>query len=119
MPVSAMMKLHVDKLVLAGDMLGVCYEMEFTTACLDISAMSTCSTGKWWAFSPCRAFGKDQSTAACQALQNPQSFRAAGGGMILQSFKMFDLSAAVCYEFIRKYFKFYFSEAFYGRQQGY
>ena len=27
-------EVRVEKLALAGDMLGVCYEMEFTTACL-------------------------------------------------------------------------------------
>ena len=27
-------EVKVDKLLLAGDMLGVCYEIEFTTACL-------------------------------------------------------------------------------------
>ena len=27
-------EVHVDKLALAGDMLGVCYEIEFTTGCM-------------------------------------------------------------------------------------
>jgi hypothetical protein len=58
-------EVHVDKLVLAGDMLGVCYEIEFTTACLRYFCYVDVFDGEVVGFLTVPELSeKDQSTAA-------------------------------------------------------